>query len=200
MSIAVHLVDDLSDTVTTRPVGIGPTTTTRSHAWDDPGIDVVYRVFSQPEAPFYLALIPQYLHNVSTHDQVFAFQEQAGWVNGDLILAIAENTTHHQFEDTGGAGRRDYWVIQLGSSAFYQLSDRWSVNADLDYQFNPAENGNRIFQLHGQVNYDLIPDKLQASVEYEHDFFANTARNRDRSGNVVGVRLGFLFDLYDPHR
>lgn len=198
LSVAVHFSDHVNSVVKIHPVS-GPSTSMRESGWEDPEFDAIYRVLAQPEAPFYLDVIPQYSPDIVSHSQMAGLAERAGFATEKWIFEMHVAAYYHWSGDSGQGGRSSL-DKKVGAEAFYQFDDRWSANANAAYHFSAESPGDWTFSVHGQLNYYLVPDKLQASVEYEHDFISDKQQARNSAGNFIGIRLGYLFDLYVPKR
>jgi hypothetical protein len=95
-----------------------------------------------------------------------------------------------------------------------RLTDLFSVNAGLDHTFatnatavNLASGAPRYSEpgdttaLHFALNYNFVPNQFVVSATYAHDFYgdgrtlyvdpAADSETRDKSGNIVGVKLSY---------
>lgn len=108
-------------------------------------------------------------------------------------------------------GRTNY-ILSLDTQT--RLTDLFSVNAGLAHTFASNESGVNLASgaphysepgdstaLQLALNYNFIPDQFVVSATYAHDFYddgrtfydnpASDTETRDKSGNVVGVKLSY---------
>jgi len=192
LSLEASVTESPSDVV--KMVTYGTPVKAAFHGWEDPGFIVVYRGLAQPANSIYLDFTAEYYPDAfsalpASGEQQAVFSESFGHSFGALTLEGAGKTSwigegHGQLGATPS-----YWAEQYELEAFYRFSDRWSSSVDSEYQ----TAGN--YFAHGQLNYYLVQDKLQATIEFEHSFPHSTSSYRHDQGNVVGIRLGYLFDL-----
>jgi len=202
LSIEASISESPSDIV--KEVNDGVSTKTVSEGWQDPGFIAVYRALSQPKTSIYLDFTAEYypsvfLRSPASGTQEVNFEESIGHAFGALTLeGIAEATWVGEGRD-GTETTPSFWNEQYEIEAFYRFSDRWSASIDAENQLVGHRDGP--FFAHGQINYYIVPDRLQATLEYEHDFsysepsLATGSYNGHVQSNVVGVRLGYLFDI-----
>ena len=199
----------------------GTSARTVSQGWENPGLIAVYRAFSEQNSPVYADLTGEYYPNVFTqvqnttfgftggasdvraspaaHAQEAIFEESVGHSFGKLTLeGIAETIWNGEVHGMSGTSP-SYWNEQYEVEAFYRFNERWSGSTDIEYQLD-GRNGGPFFA-HAQFNYYLIPDKLQATLDYEHAFSFNEEPSpaaiaaRHVQSNIVGIRLGYSFDV-----
>jgi hypothetical protein len=193
---------------------LGVVVKTHSAGWVDPRLNVIYRLLTQGEnnSPIYLDLTGEYLPNVysaraatpdkdgtvATGGQEFISEETFGYETGALTLELSPIFTYSGETRVSGVQYSYLWQEEINAGAFYQLTDRWSFNGDTGYQIAPREGEWGTTYLHGQANYYVVPQVLQVTLEFEHQFIGDEKEYRtlyrNQSGNIFGGRLAYLFD------
>jgi hypothetical protein len=197
LSIEASISESPSDIEKEVYPGVPPKTV--NQGWQDPGLIAVYRALSQSSSSIYLDLTAEYYPNAflrspASGTQEFIFEDSIGHSYGALTL---EGITEIMWVGEGRDGTEStpsYWNAQYEIEAFYRFSNRWSASVDAEIQLVDGP-----FAVHGQVNYYIVPGKLQATLEFEHGIsyneppLLNESYDRHEQSDVVGVRLGYLF-------
>ena len=194
-----------SETETIHHLGLG-SSTTHSNGWVDPTLFMSYRALYQPRDPFYAYFYAGYVPDL------FSFREatplRAGTVaqgtsqvilesllgiqTGEFTFQLEATATHSGSRDVNGLHQEGGWSGQIGLEMFDFINDRWS------YDVNVVGSRSSLL-LEGDLSYFIVPQKLQISGYYEHNFIFDTNGEfgtlRNQQEDVIGVRLGYLFDL-----
>jgi len=171
------------------------TTTTNDPGWTDPQFQIYYMLVS--DAPFFLRVGPQYSPDWVSSPQQAQFVERLGYEAEDWAAEFGETTSYDWSNSPQGGSSAD-WQVELDLKGFYLLSARWSVNSIVSYVISPGHSSDGAVNLLGQINYDIVPDKVQVSLEYQHRFYDAFPNRSDQSKDFAGIRLAYLFDLYEP--
>ena len=198
LSVSGHIEYDPISSTTTQS---GTAEATQKHpGWVSPEFEIYYQVLSQQEGdPLYLNIGPQYSPGWISPNQHFQFQERVGYESEGWAVEFGELTTYNWTTGPTVAHRPD-WEMRLGLDGFYELSQRWSVNASVADDILFGQNGRGNYDLQGQVNYYLVPDKLQLSLVYQYRLAGAYANRDNQSGAFAGIQLAYLLDLYEPDR
>jgi hypothetical protein len=189
--------DPISSTTTQSGAGEA---TQKKPGWGSPEFQIYYQALSQWEGdPLYLNIGPQYSPGWISPNEHFQFQERVGYETTEWAVEFGELTTYNWTTGSNVARLPD-WEVRLGLDGFYEMSKRWSANASVADNIVLGQNGHGNANLQGQVNYYLVPDKLQLSLVYQYRFVGAYANRDNQSGGVAGIQLTYLYDVYVPDR
>lgn len=184
---------------------------TNTDGWEDPIVTLGYLLLSpEKHDPVYLYLNAGYTPNlfpangpVADGAQKIDFGETLGYATGEYTFAALTTFTY-----VDKAGDPAPWVDHADLEFFDVLSPRWCYLLAAGYKISPGSGARGSIDLKGTLSYYIVPDRLQASLVYQHTFVGDdtaisgtppqTFLYRDQSEDIIGVSLQYLFDLAPP--
>ena len=211
--------------------------TTDRNGFQDPTFGATYRLMDPRNQPYSLDLFGHYspdLVDARTADPTEDATAGRGGDAFDFGAALGHQTRAFTIQGIVKGeyiGRRKidnrligdttkssgYWIPSVGVATQTRLSDRFSINAGADYNFNGnthvidedtgVEHALRQgdFQtVNVALNYHFIPNTLVGSLNYHHTFFGKTDSRfpadptmdyliDNKSGDTVGAGLTYQF-------
>jgi len=192
-----------NDRQTTRTVPTYRSTSDNNSGWENPTFEVGYLALSQPHDPVFLSFTAEYLPNafpattgVSSGAQAFSFASVLADTVGEYTFAFAPS-----FDYTDLNNDSHPWTEHGTFEFFDNLSDRWSYRIDSGFDISPGPGERPTFAARGTLAYYIVPEKVQATLFYEHAFVgdyglgANRISDRNSSADVFGIALFYEFDV-----
>lgn len=211
--LSVSAGGSYSDTTQHYSFAFGSPFSVGSSQFDNPSFAITYRAIEQVDSPVSLDVKTSY--SPAAVDQTSQSGQIALFVNRELKLLTIQGefgaTYTDQYDGRQTSTATDhggFWSYLAGLRTQARLTDRfavnsgviWSKNSDISYEgqfFRDSSDGT--WSPYVSLTYAVIPDHVDLTFEYDHDFVGDDHRTFSGAGFGNGKWANADENLYAVH-